>query len=223
MTRCIYLHGFASGPGSAKAQAMRDRLAAINYDLAIPDLNQDDFAHLTLSRQIQQGVALVAAEAEDVVLFGSSFGGLTAAWLAEQTAIQPRIRGLVLLAPAFDFLGQWLPRLRPAQLATWQRTGTMPIFHYGYSQLRFLHYNFVADAQRYDDAQLRHPVPTLVLHGRQDEVISVEASRAYCAPRPWTELVELESDHGLIDQGDTIWQQVKPFLGQLGFSLPHAP
>jgi len=220
MTRCIYLHGLASGPGSTKAQAMRERLAAVGYDLAIPDLNQDDFARLTLSRQIQQGVALVAAEAEDVVLFGSSFGGLTAAWMAEQPSIQHQIRGLVLLAPAFDFLGQWLPRLRPAQLATWQRTGTMPIFHYGYSQLQFLHYNFVTDVQRYDDAQLQHPVPTLIFHGRQDEVISIDASRAYCTARPWTELVELEGDHSLTDWGPAIWQRVQPFLSQLGLSLP---
>ena len=49
----VYLHGFASGPQSSKAQFFRARMAAeYGIDLVIPDLNEGDFEHLTISRQL---------------------------------------------------------------------------------------------------------------------------------------------------------------------------
>ena len=49
----VYLHGFASGPGSTKAQLFREPMEARGIDLSIPDLAQDDFEHLTISGQLQ--------------------------------------------------------------------------------------------------------------------------------------------------------------------------
>ncbi len=49
----IYLHGFASSPSSTKAQYLRARFASLQINLNIPDLNQGDFSHLTLTRQLQ--------------------------------------------------------------------------------------------------------------------------------------------------------------------------
>jgi predicted esterase YcpF (UPF0227 family) len=135
----LYLHGFASGPGSQKAQYLRSQFQARQKTLQIPDLNQPDFATLTLSRQIHQGTALITA---DTILIGSSLGGLTAAWLAEQPALHPHIQKLILLAPAFQFLKQWLPRLGPSQLAQWQDTGWLSVYHYGQQQPQRLHYDF---------------------------------------------------------------------------------
>src|SRR5688572_7467401 len=101
----IYLHGFASSPRSAKAQDLRDRFQSLGIELTIPDLNHPDFTHLTLTRQLEQVVALLPADATPVTLIGSSFGGLTAAWAAQT---HPQIQRLVLLAPAFQFLDHWL-------------------------------------------------------------------------------------------------------------------
>jgi Uncharacterised protein family (UPF0227). len=50
----IYLHGFGSGPQSAKATFFRQRLQQVGIPVQVPDLNQDNFAQLTLTRQIQQ-------------------------------------------------------------------------------------------------------------------------------------------------------------------------
>ena len=49
---------------------------------------------------------------EPWVLMGSSFGGLTAAWMENRAnpAQQDKVEALVLLGPAFQFLAQWLPR-----------------------------------------------------------------------------------------------------------------
>ncbi|NEQ31096.1 MAG: alpha/beta fold hydrolase [Leptolyngbya sp. SIO4C5] len=215
----VYLHGFASGPGSAKAQFLRSRFHESGLTLQIPDLNQNDFSHLTLTRQIQQVLALVTA-AEQVVLIGSSLGGLTAALLAEQPALTQKLQQLVLLAPAFGFLTHWLPQLGPDSLRRWQQTGWLDIYHYGEERLLPLSYEFVIDAQQYASLQLQPAVPTLILHGRQDEVIPVQASRQYAAARAGVSLVELESDHSLTDVQSQIWLETQNFLAVTTPSSP---
>ena len=202
----LYLHGFASGPQSTKAPALRSRFQALGLTLHIPDLNQGDFTHLTLTRQIQQVVPLVTP---DTVLLGSSLGGLVASWVAEQTAVQR----LVLLAPAFNFLSQWLPRLGADALAHWQQNGLLPVYHYAEQRQIPLHYGFLTDARQYADASLRRAVPTLILHGQQDEVVSFSGSQAYAATRPWVTLKALTTDHGMTDVIDPIWQAVQTFCG----------
>ena len=203
-----YLHGFASSPNSAKARHLGDRFRAAHLSLVIPDLNQGDFTHLTLSRQISQVEALLPPPPEPVVLIGSSLGGLTAAWLGDR---HPQVQKLVLLAPAFGFLDHWLPRLGSEQLERWKTTGVLSIYHYGEQAMQPLHYGFVSDAARYDHRMLKRPVPTLILHGVRDDVIPVQASRDYAATRPWVTLLEFDSDHALTDQQDAIWQAVQTF------------
>lgn len=212
MVHYLYLHGFASGPQSYKAQAFKTRFEAMGLALTIPDLNQNDFSALTLSRQIQQARELILAQPEPTVIIGSSLGGLTAAWVAEQADLQGRIDKLVLLAPAFRFLAQWLPRLGADALAAWQQQGRMSVYHYGDQEQKDLGYGFWEDAQRYDDDALQGQTPTLICHGSQDEVIAIEASRAYAARRPWVKLLELDSDHTLGNVEAEIWDALRGFL-----------
>ncbi|WP_299042188.1 YqiA/YcfP family alpha/beta fold hydrolase, partial [uncultured Thermosynechococcus sp.] len=159
----LYLHGFASSPRSGKAQYFRDRFEELGQSLLIPDLNQGDFFHLTLSRQIAQ-VAALLSPGEPVTIIGSSFGGLTAAWLAEK---HPQVVQLFLLAPAFEFASHWLPRLGN-QYHRWQETGVLEVYHYTAERLLPLSYDFAKDLLAYDDRQLQRPVPTLIFHGLQD-------------------------------------------------------
>ncbi len=213
MVHYLYLHGFASGPQSYKAQALKARFEAAGLSLTIPDLNQGDFSTLTLSRQIQQAREFIVAQAEPTVIIGSSLGGLTAAWVAEQADLRGRIEKLVLLAPAFRFLAQWLPRLGETALDQWRQQGVLSVYHYADQEQKPLHYRFVEDAQGYDDDALQTQIPTLICHGTQDEVIAIEASRTYTIHRPWVHLVELDSDHALGDVEAEIWQAVAAFLG----------
>lgn len=211
----LYLHGFASGPQSAKAQALKQKFQAVGQELIIPDLNQGNFARLTLSRQLQQARAIIQSSDPSQApwnIIGSSFGGLTAAWLGSDPDLAPRLHRLVLLAPAFQFLNQWLPRLGTAQLQQWQASGTLSVHHYGAQKPQALAYDFILDAQGYDDSQLRPLVPTLILHGTNDEVITVQASRDFEAQHPQVELIELESDHALTDVQEKIWEAVHRFL-----------
>ncbi|MFM6277345.1 MAG: YqiA/YcfP family alpha/beta fold hydrolase, partial [Dolichospermum sp.] len=50
----LYLHGFASGPQSKKAQDIQKRLSKLQISMFIPDLNTGGFSDLTITRQIQQ-------------------------------------------------------------------------------------------------------------------------------------------------------------------------
>ncbi|MBI4780036.1 MAG: alpha/beta fold hydrolase [Oscillatoriophycideae cyanobacterium NC_groundwater_1537_Pr4_S-0.65um_50_18] len=211
MKTYTYLHGFASSPQSVKAQQLRESFSAIGVALVIPDLNQGDFFNLTLSRQIQQTRSLLPNDAF-VTLIGSSLGGLTAAWVGEQSA---QVERLILLAPAFDFLAHWLPRIGSEQLQQWQATRSLQVYHYGEQKMLPLGYTFATDAAQYKDNQLQRSIPTLILHGRQDEVISIEASRNYAAQRPWVKLVELDSDHALGNVQVEIWQAIQDFCPEL--------
>lgn len=204
--RFIYLHGFASSPKSAKAVYLRDCFAACNIALEIPDLNQGDFSHLTIARQINQVESLFPSDGTPVTLIGSSLGGLTSAWLGQR---HPQVQRLVLLAPAFGFLSHWLSKLGDEQIHQWQTSGYLSVDHYGEMRSLPLHYQFVEDARHYPETQLTRPLPTLILHGQQDEVIPITASREYASLRPWVQLIELESDHGLMDVMPKIWDAIQ--------------
>lgn len=204
----LYLHGFASSPQSTKARELASRFAQLGLDLDRLDLNQDDFTHLTLTRQLQQVADALPPAPAPVTIIGSSFGGLTAAWAGER---HPQIQRLVLMAPAFGFLSHWLPRLGEAQLNQWQTEGYLSVYHYSAEQRLPLHYQFVEDAMQYDDVRLQRPIPTLILHGRRDDVIPIAASADFARSRPWVRLIELDSDHALTDVSDQIWQEVSTF------------
>jgi predicted esterase YcpF (UPF0227 family) len=205
----IYLHGFASSPQSAKAKYLRDCFQTRQIDIRVPDLNQGDFSHLTLTRHLQQVEAEFPPAPAPVAIIGSSFGGLTAAWLGQR---HPQVQRLVLLAPAFQFLAHWLPTLGEEKVERWQAEGYLPVYHYGEKESLPLHYEFVLDMRQYQEQQLISLVPTLILHGRHDEVIPIQASRDFAATRPWVRLVELDSDHALGNVLDEIWQEICQFL-----------
>ncbi len=200
-----YLHGFASSPRSRKAQDLYDRFSQQNLTLHIPDLNQSDFTHLTLTRQIEQ-VQSSFLPGDSITLIGSSLGGLTAAWLGQ---LNPQVDRLILLAPAFGFLDHWLPKLGSQQLQQWRSGTPLAVYHHGAGRLLPLEYQFVVDCGRYEVKQLQRSLPTLILHGVEDDVIPIQASRDYAVDRPWVKLIELESDHALANVSDEIWQAIQ--------------
>lgn len=212
----IYLHGFASSPDSLKAKYFRDRFYGLGIDLKTPDLNQNDFSNLTLTRQLHQietdflQISPGEKEATDggVTIIGSSFGGLTAAWLAEKQLL---VKKIVLLAPAFQFLSHWLPLLGQQQLEKWQSEKYLPVYHYGEEREVALNYQFVTDMAQYPEEKLMRGVPALIIHGKRDTIIPIQASRNFAANRPWVQLIELEDDHSLGNVLAEIWVAIQKF------------
>ena len=207
----IYLHGFASSPKSSKAQYLRDRFAEKEIDLNILDLNQGDFSNLTLTRQIEQTVSAFPDKSIPITLIGSSFGALTCAWVAQKHI---QVKRLILLAPAFGFPQSWYSRLEPNQIQKWQESGVLSIYHYGEGKKIPLKYRFLQDANSYPISELKRSLPTLIIHGVNDDVVPIQVSRDYAAQHSQVKLIELNSDHGLNDSQARIWQEIQKFIDE---------
>ena len=207
MPHYLYLHGWASSPLSTKAVFFQKQLASHGIELQIPDLNQSDFYHLTFSRQLEQ-VSKLMPDAP-VTVIGSSLGGLTALWLAQH---HPQIERLLLLAPALDFLHHCQRILGLEAWQAWQEQGELLMYHYAEERDVPLSYEFILDMQTYRDVELTRELPTLILHGRLDDMILIDSSRQFAGIRSWVELREYDDDHSLKQVLPELWDVTAGFL-----------
>jgi pimeloyl-ACP methyl ester carboxylesterase len=205
----VYLHGFASGPGSGKATFFSERLGACGIETVIPDLAAGDFEHMTISSQL--GVIQRAAGQGPQIIIGSSMGGYLAALFAARHP--DLVDRLVLMAPAFCFARRWPLLLGEAAMAEWRSTGWRTLFHYGDQCERKLSYKLVEDGLGYE------PYPAvdqqvLILHGTKDDVVPCTLSEEFQRLQPDTRrLVLLDSGHELTDVMESLWSESAQFLG----------
>ena len=217
----IYLHGFASSPHGTKAQYLRECFEDSQINLTIPDLNQGDFFNLTLTRQLQFLETEYFKDYREsdmdnesvkrsqyITLIGSIFGGLISAILAQD---QLQVKRLVILAPAFQFHIHLCQLLGKAKMQQWQTDRSLLFAHYGEKCTLPLNYKFWTDLVQYQDEKFSREIPTLILHGIHDNVIPIKSSREFASQRPWVEIIELESDHGLVNVLPDIWQEIQYF------------
>lgn len=207
MTRILYLHGFASGPGSNKARYFQHRLAAAGACVAALDLARGDFEHLTITGQLQ--VVREAAAGEPVALMGSSMGGYVAALYAARHA---EVTRLVLLAPAFGFARRWPERLGPEAFERWRTTGAMDVYHYALQRNCRVGFELIADGSSYED-EPDFPQPALIFHGAHDDVVPAVYSERFARHHPNARLEIVDSDHELLNVLDAIVPAAAAFLG----------
>lgn len=204
--RILYLHGFASGPGSKKAQYFRSRFAEVGVNLEVPDLVEDGFENLTVTGQLK--VVERLAKGDAVSLIGSSLGGYLAALYASRHAEAQRA---VLLAPAFCFPTRWRQNLGAEKFDEWERTGFLPVFHYGEKAERRVSFNLIRDARQYPDYPGVHQ-PCLIYHGIHDDTVPAAYSRTFAEGRLNVELHTVDSDHELISVLEPMWLRASQFL-----------
>jgi pimeloyl-ACP methyl ester carboxylesterase len=190
--RLLYLHGFASGPRSAKGVAFAEHFARRGLALDCLDLRVPSLPHLRLSAMIERTRQAIGGPGDRAVLIGSSLGGLTAARVAER---DPRVVALVLLAPAFHLVERW--RALPGW-DDWQRTGWREIHDYQERRPARVDFGFAEDAMAVDAGSPDIRVPALILHGVDDDAVPIAGSRALAAGRPNVQLIELPDGHDLI-------------------------
>jgi uncharacterized protein len=210
----LYLHGFASGPSSRKAQYFKQRFAALGVSLQIPALDEDDFFHLTLSRQ-RRFIEQITAQQRPRVVIGSSLGGYLAALYASEHPVD----ALVLLAPAVDFASRWQERLGEAQLSQWKQSGTMETFHYVSNKNTPISYDLMADAPNHKAWPIVS-APTLVFHGIHDDVVPQEKVEHWVAQNPTAALRLLDTGHEFLDCLELVFEEVSVFLRGLRLLSP---
>ena len=211
---CIYLHGFASGPLSEKAVYFSRRLREKEFDVVVPDLNLPTFEQMTVSSQLKIVEALLAGKnPRSVLLVGSSMGGLLSTMLSTK---HESISGLVLLAPGFGLDRRWQSVFGEGALETWREQGFLEVHHYAYDRVMPLAVSFLDDALKYQTDKLRVSIPTLVVHGKQDDVVPVEESIAFAELNPdYVNLHVVDDDHFLQSNLDASWDLIDDHICQM--------
>ena len=201
----VYLHGFASSPASKKARFFAEKIPG----LVVPDLSDRDFFGLTITKQLD--VVRRAAGRSRVAVIGSSLGGYLAALYAARHSSE--VERVVLMAPAFHFAERWAESLGSAKVASWEATGRLAMFHYGDQEEAALGWGLMEDARRYE-AEPDVKQPCLIFHGVNDDVVPVELSQEFAKGRPNVRLMELNSDHELLNVTGTMWEETQKFLAR---------
>jgi uncharacterized protein len=195
--RFLYLHGFASGPSSTKGLSFTRHFAPLGLTIERLDLRLPSLERLRPSAGREATRRAIGGERDRAVLLGSSLGGLTAARVAE---VDARVCALVLLAPAFRAAERWRARLGEADYQRWRESGWLDIDDHATREKTRVDFGFVEDLAEMDAPGGGWPdlrVPTLIIHGRLDQVVDVELSRAFAAGKRHVRLVELDDQHEL--------------------------
>jgi pimeloyl-ACP methyl ester carboxylesterase len=221
----FYLHGFASSGQSKKAAYFAERLRPYGIPLRCPDFNEPDFPSLTMTRMLDRLAVEIAtldplervstiprakADRQPIVLIGSSLGAIVAVHTAVRMA--DRVDRLVLLAPALMFASDAGKILGAEQVAGWEATGTLDLFHQGYGGMRSLNYSFYEDSLRYDAFAADVRQPTLVFQGLRDESVDHRVVERYASARTNVHLTLVDDDHQLMASLPRIWSDMAAFL-----------
>lgn len=207
MRRILYLHGFASGPMSKKAQFFRKKLSACGVELEIPELAAQGFERLTVSGQLD-GLERLGG-GQPVAVIGSSMGGYLAALYA---ARHPEVTQVVMMAPAFGFARRWGMRIGDEAFARWKSEGFLEVHHYGEGRPAKVGYELIEDGLRYPD-EPAFSQAGLILHGWNDDVVPASASIRYAGRNPRVKLQLFDAGHELTEVTESMWVQVSRFLG----------
>jgi pimeloyl-ACP methyl ester carboxylesterase len=217
LVRYAYIHGFASGPLSAKGLYLAESFAASGITMLLPDLNVPTFATMTFSSILDELDRIHAWEGGETVwrLVGSSLGGyISARW----ASLHPnRVDRLVLLCPGLDLRSRWEEILGVDEVRLWKLRGFHEVAD-GSGELQPLSWKIVEDAANHPSYP-EVPCPTRIIHGNLDTIVPLELSRRYLemnlqrrSPAEM-ELVEVDDDHSLENCRPQVAELAREWLG----------
>jgi hypothetical protein len=100
----------------------------------------------------------------------------------------------------------------PAVLSQWKKRGFIKLYHYGYQTEVKLAYGMAEDALRYQKYKTGRKIDCIMFHGINDEAVPYQLSIEYLQRNPNTSLWLLNTDHGMLDKLEELWQHLLPFL-----------
>jgi pimeloyl-ACP methyl ester carboxylesterase len=221
----IYLHGFRSHCHGEKSleiarNAQANQRSWIRFDMRGHGLSGGRLADQLISSSVKDILKIIDFVGKrPVVLHGSSMGG----WVALIAAMQRQAQtlGLMLIAPAFNFIQNNFAS-QPAQLLqNWKTRGYMS-FPDAYGEEPYtLSYRVIADARPYDvlDRPVRLNIPVHIVHGENDPIVPITVTEKFIQQAQITNLAFEripEAEHRLTDQLpllighiERLWQEIE--------------
>ena len=204
MASILYLHGFASGPNSAKVRGLRELLAPDGIELNAPDLNAPSFAKLDFEAIVRRALD-AAARIPPVAIVGSSLGGVIALEVVRRGVRKP----LVLIAPGLGIQDQWISRLPEGD--------PIEVFNHATNANAPIHRAFFEQMARVDSDRNTPVVPVTLIMGKKDETVPIDRVRGVW--KQWqatgklaegSAFVEIENgDHGLTAFADILAREIR--------------
>lgn len=215
--RFLYMHGFASGPDSAKGVALSRHYEGQGVHLERLNLRVPSFEHLRFSAMLEVIRGAIGGERDRAVLFGSSLGGLAACRVAERDA---RVCALVLLAPAFRAAERMRSVFGEAQWRKYEQDGWAEMDDYAGRRKSRIDFEFFRELEALETRAGPWPdvrVPVLIIHGARDQVADPALSREWARGKRHVRLVEVDDTHELTSSLPRIAAEadafLRPFLG----------
>jgi pimeloyl-ACP methyl ester carboxylesterase len=220
----IYVHGFRSDCNGEKALAFARHAHArgwswLRFDMRGHGLSDGELGEQNISKGLADLLAVFEyTQGRPVLLMASSMGG----WLSLLASLRDpaRVRGMVLIAPAFNFVQERFATLPAHVLSAWRRDGSMSFpDDYG-NELYSVAFSTLADAEQYD--VLNRPVelgmPVHIVHGEKDAIVPLAIVNRFIdnvrANRLILDVVP-GGDHRLTDHIplikrhlDRVWQEI---------------
>ncbi|NKB75722.1 MAG: alpha/beta fold hydrolase [Gammaproteobacteria bacterium] len=223
----IFVHGFRSSSKGTKASYFRQQAQIasqhwIDFDLPCHGRSDGVFRSFRISYCLEALVKVIDSVGNTpIVLVGSSMGG----WLSILAAIRllsqrnqthiehekSQIKGVVLIAPAFDFVEHYFREKMNVDKHCWESVGVMG-FDDAYDNERFfLDFGVLKDASKHSVLKnvWEFNFPTLIFHGEKDDVVPISISQRFVGIVQGETPVNLEiiqkGDHSLNDHLAHFW------------------
>ncbi|HMS82394.1 MAG TPA: alpha/beta fold hydrolase [Nitrospira sp.] len=181
----LFITGFLSKRWGNKSKAMTQWCQERGWRFCCYDVrgygdSEGEFTDYTLSDWIIDARTVLDSikTGPPVTIVGNSLGSWIA-WLVAQEFLI--VEELILIAPAFNMMGERAKTISPERLHDWHTAGWMPWDDDPLHREWPLSWKWVEESEQYWTKTfdvVRH-VKTTILHGQDDRVISPEGSRRF--------------------------------------------
>jgi pimeloyl-ACP methyl ester carboxylesterase len=208
----IYAHGLGGSPESAKALLIRSFFEPRGIKVESPSLALPSLERLSpLAVRDYMADRVRALSDECVAVVGSSFGAYVALHaLAHVPEVRPHC--LVLLAPVIDPWDSRSALLSSEVERGWKEKGFRPIVDLARGVEVPVHYEFVEELRCLGSGVPRADIPTLLVHGERDPIVSIERSREFASAHSTVTFKSLDDDHALLGDPQAWLRLVEDFI-----------
>jgi pimeloyl-ACP methyl ester carboxylesterase len=221
----LYVHGFGSKRSGEKAVALERAVARRGWTFAAFNFRGHGRSSGTLLELHGNGLLddldvirawLAERGVSRLGLVGSSMGGWASAWYSVRRP--EAVVGLVLVAPAFNFLRSRWDALTEAERDAWRRTGRLRVRNQWLDCE--IGIGLADERDQFPAGRLGSELgkPTLIFHGMRDDAVPYPLSLAFTqiASHPDIELRLIKAgDHRLTAYKDEIAEAACGFFGRL--------